>query len=757
MKIKEIAGVGILLVPIFSLGAAAQEQESSSKSLDEITVTAQKRAQTLQDVPISVTSFSQADMDLRDATNLRALQEITPNLEFNNESGGQNNSRITLRGIGTETLVGGGDQGVALHVDGVYVGRNSAAAQSVFDVERLEVLRGPQGTLYGRNAVGGNVNIITKNPTDEFMASADLTAGNYARTRIRGILNVPVSDTMAARFSVMKEDRDGYLENLYAGGRDNDDADTLSLRGKLRWTLNDGEVILGAYYNKNEGAGAGSKYLGTDTDYQFTPSMVGISDGSGRPPGAPIVAVAKGAALPMSRNFREIRKDSAEFIDQTMSGIDLTVNWPLSDAIELKSVTAFQQNDNSTLVDADNTEIRAEERARQNDAEQWSQEFNLVSTGDGALEWIVGVFIYHEELTEDFMTMGFPGNVDPAVPLPGGQQPGGNGVSQNPVANHKTDSLAFFGQATYSLSDRMRLTAGLRYTKDEKEQSRTGAGIVDLVNNFRFNGGGAQGPEPDEFVSGDWSNVSGKLSLDFDLTEDSLLYVSYSQGFKSGGIPFNGVMIPYEPEEVDAYEIGSKNQFLDDRLRLNLVAFYYDYKDLQVFRLTGEGPRADNAAQSTVQGLEAEFQAILTDRFSIDGSFGTLDATYDEYLTPIPPADFSGNTLNHAPEYTANIGGQYVAPIGDGELTIRADYAKRGDTYFDRANGPFDLQEAYGIFNLNIRYDAATWYVALHGKNLGDEEYVTGQLINPPFNCGCRTISVGVPRTYGVTFGMEWD
>jgi iron complex outermembrane receptor protein len=756
MNLMTKASAGAMLAMLLSVAAVAQESRSSA--LEEIVVTAERRAQSLQDIPLSITAFSQDDMELRNATDLRALQKFTPNLEFNNESGGQNNSRITLRGIGTETLVGGGDQGVALHVDGVYVGRNSAAAQSVFDVERLEVLRGPQGTLYGRNAVGGSINIVTKNPTDEFMASADVTAGNYARTRIRGILNVPFSDAVAGRFSILREERDGYLENLHPGGRDNDDADTLGLRGKLRWTLNDAEVILGAFYNKYEGTGRGSRYLGTDTDFQFRPGMVGISDGSSGPPaGAPVVGPAKAAALPMPTDLHQIRKDSPEFIDQTQQGVDLTVTWPLSDSVELKSITAFQQNDNSTLVDADNTEIRVEERARKNDAEQWSQEFNLVSTGDTALDWILGAFIYHEELTEDFFTIGYPGNVDPSVPLPGGQQPGGNGVSQNPLATHETDSFAVFGQATYHVSESLRLTAGLRYTKDEKEQSRTGSGIVDFVNNFRFNGGGAQGPAPDESVADDWTNVSGKLSIDYDVSDSSMLYASYSQGFKSGGIPFNGVMIPYEPEEVDAYEVGSKNQFLDDRLRLNLVAFYYDYQDLQVFRLTGDGPRAENAAQSTVKGLEAEFQAIVTDSFSVDGSIGKLDATYDEYTIPRPPTDFSGNTVNHAPEYTANLGAQYNAPIGNGELTVRADYSRRGDTYFDRANGPLDLQEAYGIFSLNVRYDATNWYVALYGKNLGDEDYVTGQLINPPFNCGCRTVGVGEPRTYGVVFGMEWD
>lgn len=741
------------------MGASAQNTPAPGLQLEEVIVTAERRQQSVQDIPLSITVFSQADMDLRDATDMRALQQFTPNLEFNRESGDQNNSRITLRGIGTETLVGGGDPGVALHVDGVYVGRNSAAAQTVFDVERLEVLRGPQGTLYGRNATGGSINIVTRNPEDEFTASADLTAGNYNRTRVRGILNVPLSDNVAGRISVLKEDRDGYLENLNSGGEDKDDVDTLSFRGKLRWTLDQGEVILGAFYNKSEGAGGGSKYLGADTDFAFRPDLIGVSDGSGPPPGAPIVAFARGAALPMSRDFFEIRNDSAEFIDMTQEGIDLSVTWDLSDTLQIKSVTSFQQNDNSSLVDADNTEVRLEERARQNDAEQWSQEFNLISTGDSALEWILGVFVYHEELNEDFQATTFGGNVNPSLPLPGGQQPGGNGAAQDIFASHEADAYAVFGQGTYSISDSLRVTAGLRYSKDEKEQFRSGAGLVDFVNNFRFTGGGAQGPSPDERVSDDWSNVSGKLSIDYDIGADSLLYASYSTGFKSGGIPFNGVMIPYEPEEVDAYEIGSKNQFMDNRLRLNLVAFYYDYADLQVFRLTADGPRADNAAQSTIWGVEAEFQAIVTESLSFDGSFGILEAEYDEYTVARPPpgADFSGNTLNHAPEYTANLGGQYVTAIGEGDLTIRADYSRKGDTYFDRANGPFDLQEAYGIFNANVRYETDKWYVALYGKNLGDEEFVTGQLINPPFACGCRTIGVGEPRTYGITLGMSWD
>jgi iron complex outermembrane receptor protein len=747
------------------MGASAQTNSTSKLMLEEVVVTAEKRSQSVQSIPLAVTAFSQANMDLRDATDVRALQNFTPNLEFNNESGGQNNSRVTLRGIGTETLVGGGDPGVALHVDGVYVGRNSASAQSIFDVERLEVLRGPQGTLYGRNATGGSINIITKKATDEFEGSLDLTAGNYNRTRVRGVVNLPVTDNLYSRFSIIKEVRDGYLEKSFAGGGDNDDKVILSVRGQLLWDLeNDNEIILRAFHTKVEGVGAGSKFLGVDTNYQFSNYQLGIADGSSGPPvGVPLTGPlytnpATGSpAQPMSTDLYTISKNANEFVDLEHQGVDLTVEWNLSDTVMLRSITAYQTLDNASLVDADNSELAIEERARENQAEQYSQEFNLLSTGDDDLQWIVGAFYFHEEIEEEFSTTILGGLLDPSIPLPGGQLPGGNGAGQNPTANHETDSYAFFGQATYSVTDALRVTAGLRYSVDEKEQSRVNAGIVDFVTGVRQLSGGAIGPEAPSFVDGDWSSTTGKLSIDYDLNEDSLLYASFSTGFKSGGIPFNGVQDPYEPEEVDAFEVGSKNEFLDNRLRLNLAAFYYDYQDLQVFRLTGDGPKAENAAQSTVWGLEAEFQAVITESLKIDGSAGYLDAEYDDYTIDIPPTDYSGNTLNHAPENMVNVGVQYDTELSGGDFTARLDYVRRGDTYFDRANTDLDLQDAYGLVSANVRYEKDNWFVSLYGKNLGDKEYVTGQIINPPFNCGCRTVGVGEPRTYGVSVGMSWD
>jgi len=738
--------------------------ETSKLGLEVLVITAEKRSQTLQETPMAVTAFTQEDMELRDATDLRGLQNYTPNLEFNNESGGQNNSRVTLRGIGTETLVGGGDPGVALHVDGIYVGRSSASATSIFDVERLEVLRGPQGTLYGRNATGGSINIISAKAKEDFEASFDLTAGNYNRTRARGILNVPLTDNVYSRFSIIKEDRDGYLENSFAGGGDNDDKDLLSIRGQVLWDLDDdNEVIFRAFHTKVGGVGSGSKYLGVDTDYQFGPSLTGISDGSSGPPaGVPLATAlytnpANGIpANPQSSDFYTISKNAAEFVDMEHKGIDLTVEWNLSDSVVLRSISSYQTMDNATLVDADNSELTIETRSRQNQADQQSQEFNLFSNSDSDLQWILGAFYYHEELEEEFQTFVGGGLLDPTIPLVGGQLPGGNGVSQNPTASHETYSYAVFGQATYSFTDALRVTAGMRYSKDDKEQSRTNGGVIDSVNGYRLGAGGATGPEPDTLVEADWSSTTGKLSVDYDLSDTNLLYASYSTGFKAGGIPFNGVQIAYEPEKVTSFEIGSKNEFFDNRLRLNVAAFSYDYEDLQVFRLTGDGPRAENAAQSSVKGIEVEFQGVITESLRVDGSMGYLDAVYDEYTIDIPPTDYSGNTLNHAPKNMFNLGVQYQHEFSEGGLTARVDYVHRGDTYFDRANTDVDLQEAYGLVNVNLRYETEDWFVAIYGKNLTGEEYVTGQLINPPFSCNCRTVGVGEPLTFGVTAGMSW-
>lgn len=759
---------GVCTLPVLAMPAHAQDssQEDSSNSAanadrNVIIVTANKRDENLQEVPISITAFSQEDLDKRGDVGLAGIQEATPNLNFSVQSAGQNVARVTLRGVGTETLVGGGDPGVALHIDGVYVGRNSAAAGDIFDVARVEVLRGPQGTLYGRNATGGSINIITQAPTQELGGYADISYGNYNALRIRGVANVPLSDTVSSRIALFSDSHDGYMENLYEPGRDSSDKNSFGGRLQFLWEPNSGtEVLIRGYYNKSTGAGPGSRFLGTDIDTDNGyPAVIlaGAAEGTGAPVVLPLYTLGTtdtgDAILDRPTGFYEFRKDADEFVETLIKGIDLEASFDVSDSILLRSTTSYQTNDNEILVDADNSELSIETRQRASSAEQFSQEFNLISQGVSRFQWLLGAYYYHEELTEAF-----------EVVVPTNISTGATGIAQMRVSDNQADAYALFGQASYDLTDALKFTVGLRHTWDEKAQQRSEGGFVDLTNNFQFLGGGALGPQAASSGEASFAEFTYRASLAYQIAPDSNLFASYSRGYKSGGFDFNGgslfddgTQVPYEPEFVNAYEIGSKNRFFDGRLLFNLTGFYYDYTDLQVFRLTGDGPLTDNAAESTIWGVELESALDVTDNFTLEATVGYLDATYDEYVVEVPVLiSYAGNRLNYAPEWTVHVAAEYTVPLGTADLTGRVDYSWRSDTFFDRGNTALDTQEAYGLLNARLRYDADTFYVDLFGRNLTDEEYVTGQLINPPFSCNCRTVNLGNPLTYGVTFGVRY-
>ncbi|MBX3593777.1 MAG: TonB-dependent receptor [Sphingomonas sp.] len=762
-----------MVSPALAQDEAPPQQQKGEEvfGADEIVVTATKRSESLQKVPLSITAFSQEEMERKGYTNLGGVQESTPNLNFSVQSAGQNVVRVTLRGVGTETLVGGGDPGVALHIDGVYVGRNSAAATDIFDIERVEVLRGPQGTLYGRNATGGSINIITKKPTtDGVEGSGDFTYGNYNELRVRGVVNVPLSDTLSSRIAVFGESHDGYLKNLYPSGRDNNDKETFGGRMQLRWQPSAGtDILLRGYFQKIGGAGPGSRYLGTDivsANGYPTQGNVGIGS-AGQRVGADVFNLARTrtgeAVLPRPTGFYEVRKDAPEFVDLLIKGVDLEADVDLSDAILLRSTSSYQTNTNEILVDSDNSELPIETRYRKNDASQFSQEFNLLSQTKSPFQWLFGAYFYHEALTERFQTIVPAGLIPTSVALPAGAVPGGGGVKQDRVVNHKTESYALFGQLSYELTPGLIATAGLRHTWDNKVQNRTGGGQIDITTGIRAGTPGLTGYEAPTHGEVSFAEFTYRLSLAYEFARDHNLFASYSRGYKSGGFDFNGGVVdpttgqvPYKPEFVDAIEVGSKNRFFDRRMTLNVTAFHYKYKDLQVFRLTGDGPLTDNAAQSTIWGIEGELKLQPTDDFAIDGSVGYLDATYDQYSIPMPPTDFSGNRLNYAPKWTAAAGAEYTVHLGEDSLLARVDWSYHSATYFDRANLALDRQDAYSLFNARLRYNMASWYVDLWGRNLTQTEYLTGQLINPPFNCNCRTVNLGAPRTYGITIGTRF-
>lgn len=767
IQLALLAGVctsPMLAMPAYAQDAAPPESGSSAERADRniIIVSANKRDENMQEVPISITAFSQEDLDKRGVSGLAGIQESTPNLNFSVQSAGQNVARVTLRGIGTETLVGAGDPGVALHIDGVYVGRNSAAAADIFDVARVEVLRGPQGTLYGRNATGGSVNIITQKPTDVVEGYADVTYGNYNALRVRGVANVPLSDTVSSRVAIFSDSHDGYIENLYEFGRDAADKNSVGGRLQLLWEPSAGtEVLLRGYFQKNAGAGPGSRFLGTDITTANGYPAVYLGGVRTVPGGAPLLlplyvtgtTTTGDSILDRPDGFYQIRKDTREYVDSLIKGIDLDASFEISDSILLRSVSSYQTNSNDILVDADNSELPLETRERLSDAEQFSQEFNLISQGDSDFEWILGAYYYREELTELFSTV-----------TPTDVGTGATGVAQFRDVAAQSESYALFGQGSYTIGDRLTLTAGLRHTWDNKEQQRVaGAGSIDLTSGVRFMGMGATGGLPADEGSASFSEFTYRVSANYEVANDHYLFASYSRGYKTGGFDFNGgrldggVQAPYNPEFVDAFEVGSKNQFFDRRFLFNATGFYYKYTDLQVFRLTGDGPLTDNAAESTIWGIEVESKLEATDNLTLEATVGYLDATYDQYTIDRPvPTDFAGNRLNYAPEWTLYLAAQYTQPVAKGEVVARIDWSYKSTTFFDRSNSALDTQPGYGLLNARLRYDADSFYVDLFGRNLTDKQYVTGQLINPPFACGCRTVNLGNPLTYGATFGVRF-
>ncbi len=757
---------------LFTLASGmAMAADQGSGGIEEIVVTAQKRSERLHDVPIAVTAFTQDRMDMMGLQNINGLQEATPNMNFAVQTGDQYSAKVTLRGVGTETTEGGGDPGVALHIDNVYVGRNSAAAIDIYDVERVEVLRGPQGTLYGRNANGGSVNIVTRRPQEEQELSGDVTYGKYDWVRVRGVLNQPLSDNLAARLAIYSDTRDGYMNNLYDGGKDAGDKDSQGGRLQLLWRdVLGGEVLLRAYTAKNGGVGPANRLLGADiptADHFPDAFLIGIGAGGFPPVSADVFHNFNGnvntpTLKPLPKDLWDVRKDANESMNQRMSGVDLQGDWELSSGIRLRSISSYQKMKSDILIDSDSSELPIETRGRDNHADQFSQEFNLLSADTGPLTWILGAFYYTESLSETLKGITLPGTVPVSLPLPPFAVPGGGGAQLWAEQDYDNDSYAVFGQATYDITEQLSLTLGARQTWDKKSQDRSRSGIVDLTTNDRFTGFGAKGYAPPDSSSDDWSKATWKAVVDYKFSDDHMVYVSYSTGFKAGGFDLNsptvaGELSSYQPETVDAWEIGTKNLFLDGRMTLDIAAFEYDYQDLQTFRLTAFGPRTDNAASSTIKGVEAELSLQPTDELHIDASVGYLDATYDEFVLTIPPpgVDLSGNTLNNAPDWTGHVGVEYVIPMGGHHLIPRIDWSYKGDTYYDRGNSPFDMQEAYSLWNARVRYDAENWYVDLFGSNLGNEQFVTAQLINPPFSCGCRSVNVGAPRMYGITVGFR--
>lgn len=670
--------------------------------LEDVTVTAGRREEDPQDIPLSVTVHTGEELNAAGIESTLDLPLRTPGFLFStNAVLGQ----PYIRGVGSDFVSIGSESTVAIYKDGVYQSRAMGIMADFFDVERVEVVKGPQGTLYGRNATGGAVNIISRIPRPEVAMEADLLYGNYNKLRIQGMVNAPlVEERVFLRLSGLSSDRDGFMKVVNLDSR-TDEEDLRAGRAQLRVLASeDLEVLVSADYMKEKG----SRGLGAKVNSNLPAPQVDLFGGIN------------------PRDPREVYNTFRDWNDLYDLGSSAKITWD-GEPFSLMSLTAYHETDGEILIDIDHTDVDYSASAPNENSKALTQEFQLTSNDKGPLEWVAGVYYLHEKSSQelDFSLKPYA-------------------VRLNTFARNATNAYAAFGQASYFITEKWRGTAGLRYSYEDKHH---------LIHD------GEAGTLNKDASKG-WGALMPKFGLDYSVAENIMAYVSAARGFKSGGFNSAGSGEQFDPEFIWSYETGLKSTFLGDRLQWNSAAFYYDYKDLQVQSFLNDAPGLfllENAAKAEVKGIETNLRASLLQNLDMEIGIALLDARFTEYTTPDPDApdptadqDLAGHRLPKAPEFTSNVMLRYAYPLaGRGDLILQGDYRYQSGIFFNQFNTPGVNQEGFHIVNarLEFLFSGGHWSMALWGKNLSDTLYRQNVIRNTLF-VGSLNLWAA-PRTFG--------
>ncbi len=688
-------------------GAALAQQSgtvSDSAKLEEVLVTASKTGEnSIQKTPIAVTAISADSLENAHAGDVHDLAQLVPGLQVAQTDAF---AQIFVRGVGSNNVFNGSDPSVTVHVDGVYYARPFMQFADFLDVERVEVLRGPQGTLYGRNSVGGTVNIISREPGNTFDAAVSASAGNYSLLDNMIYLSGPIAgDVVTASIAAAHSEHDAYRKNIVASGNDVDDLESDAVRGQVRVRLGDRVV-----------ATTRADYASRDQD------IVGFSM---------LRQPFNATTNSILGNYDKVALDLPNHAVVRLWGVSEDIAADLTDSLQLRSVTSYRESELRAVEDGDatnesRTEVRLGERQH-----QFSEELNLVGRFD-RLETIVGLFYFTERVHSASSV---------TLPL--------NGLLADFKPITDTEALGVFAQGTYHFTDQWSLTLGARYSDETKEfdqrivRYNTGTGAV-LGAPISYHG------------ERSFNSTTPKVSLNWSPTDTLMLYAGATRGFKSGGFNFNSAnpRQGFDPETLWSYEAGLKSELLDRRVRLNLTAFRYDYKDLQVNGFIAVG-QTDivNAATAKVDGAELELAAIPIESLRLSANVAWLDAKYERYPNaPVPGGgsiDASGNRLNYAPEWSASLSAQYTHDLSSGAaLYLRSAYSWKDDAFYTPINSSIVGQEAYGVVDASLGYRSPQeqWDIELYGRNLSDEQYLTNVYTASAVPAGIP----GAPRTYGV-------
>ena len=726
--------------------------------MEEIIVTAQKRSENLQETPVSVTAFTAEAIEALGFRQSVDITAQTPNFSVGYPNGDTGVPAPFIRGVGLNDF-GVLNQGpVAAYADQTYISSNAAQIFQLLDVERVEVLRGPQGTLYGRNATGGAVNYISRKPTRENEGWVRAGAGSWGLTKFEGAFGGPIGDNTAFRAAVLKTDSDGWMKNRFTGN-DQQGIDELAWRLMLETQFSDDfNVLFNIHGGQTESDAVQYRHLGVWDAAGNMCSNQAIQAGQcadifGYSENAPYTTF-NGVDVPAVPDYDEGNYDFEAQNDTDFWGVSLTAEWTVGD-YTITSITSYDEMDDFRPEETDDgpNDILTGELSV--DQETLSQEIQI-KWEDDKWSWIAGAYYLRDEATDntafDILRDLRPFYVGAPCTLAAPENTSGFCLDDfvfktKSGTDQDITSLALFYDATINLTDQLKLSLGLRYTDEEIEH-----------NSFFFYdepeaGNPAQPGFPGK-ASNDFQNVSGRILLDYRYNDDLLFYGGVTTGFKAGGIQStsDGVA-PYDEEELISYEIGFKSMWNNGSLRFNGSAFYYDYSDLQVFAFVIVGgvgfSTISNAADATISGAEFELQWLPTENLFINLGVGILDTEYEDFV--IATGDYSGNSITMSPELTLNGLIQYDIPLGDrGTVTLQTDFNYQDEVFFDALNNPLLSEDDYWIWNARVSWTSSddNWEVAAFGRNLGDEEFMVYAFDLSFF--GFNEEMLGTPRSYGL-------
>ena len=720
-----------IMVAAASQTVIAQNQ-GSGFALEEVIVTAQKRQENLQDIPVSAQALGAEDMRILGVDSVADLIFTAPSLNSGGFSGSQ--QQLGIRGIVDFSRNPGVDPRMGVYIDEVYQGQGYSADQPLLGLETVEILRGPQGTLFGKNTVSGAINLVTKDPTEAFEGELAATYGNAGQTKGQAYLSGGLTDTLFASIALTYDANDGFYRNIFLN-KDTGDYDRVSGRGKLRWVPSDTlEATLSVDYSKRES----SEPIGVEASLDPFLTRAGFD-----------------------------AEDRTEFW-----GTALEVNYSLDNGYELVSISAYRDAEFYIRGDDDMIPLNIQISQFDEFNEQFTQELRIQSPAARDFTWLAGLYYYDSERTtgrraifdEDLYNVLIPALAPFAQAL--------SGYGEIPSTLDAT-SYAAFVHADWALSEQLSLTLGLRYTQDKKTvdwvqnnvvndpataaalQAATGLPLTQAPGALFGAVNSAVQDERDE------DDVAPMVSINYQFSDKTLAYARYARAAKGGGYNAEFMLagldnFEYDQETVDSYELGLKTTVLDDTLRINLALFQMNFDDYQVFQFLESASGATslqltNAGQVTSEGLEAEVTWVPTEnlKFVANGTF--INASYDEFENPGDGASFTGNDLPYAPELKYFLAAQYLLNVGTGSIAFDVDYSWVDEQFTDPGNLEVDKIGDYGLLGARVSYTpaAGNWELALWGRNITDEEY---NKVNNDNFLGTPRTTWGDPQLYGATF-----